>query len=171
MTFPKAGIAVALALALAACGERLASPPSPFKSTDISSVGWGRDFQLTDHNGQARSLADFRGKVVLLYFGFTHCPDVCPKTMAEMAHVVDRLGAGGARVQGLFVTVDPRRDTPQVLVYLGQLERILSNDKQALIHFRAALTAKPDQKQAAIEIQQIEDKALEKSGFGLFKKK
>lgn len=111
----RAFLVVALALLVAACGERTSGPTLPFKSTDISSVEWGRDFHLTDHNGQPRSLADFRGKVVLLFFGFTHCPDVCPTTMADMARVVDKLGPNGQRVQGLFVTVDPERDTPQVL--------------------------------------------------------
>ncbi|UUZ63195.1 SCO family protein [Polaromonas sp. P1-6] len=111
----KAFLVVALALLVSACGERTGGPTSPFKSTDISSVDWGRDFHLTGHNGQPRSLADFRGKVVMLFFGFTHCPDVCPTTMAGMARVVDKLGPDGQRVQGLFVTVDPERDTPQAL--------------------------------------------------------
>jgi protein SCO1/2 len=111
----RAFLVVALALLVAACGERARGPASPFKSTDISKVEWGKDFRLTDHNGRPRSVADFRGKVVLLFFGFTHCPDVCPTTMADMARVVDKLGPDGQRVQGLFVTVDPARDTPQVL--------------------------------------------------------
>ena len=111
----RAFLVVALALLVAACGERTGGPTSPFKSTDISRVDWGRDFHLTDHNGRPRSLADFRGKVVMLFFGFTHCPDVCPTTMADMARVVDKLGPDGQRVQGLFVTVDPERDTPRVL--------------------------------------------------------
>jgi len=88
---------------------------SPFKATDISSVTWGRDFRLTDHHGQPKSLADFKGKVVLLFFGFTHCPDICPTTLADMAKVVGKLGKDGDRVQGLFVTVDPKRDTPPTL--------------------------------------------------------
>jgi len=111
----RAFLVVALALLVAACGERTGGPASPFKSTDISRVEWGQDFRLTDQNGQPRSVADFRGKVTLLFFGFTHCPDVCPTTMADMARVVDKLGPDGRRVQGLFVTVDPARDTPQVL--------------------------------------------------------
>lgn len=106
---------VALALLVAACGERTNGSTSPFKSTDISKVEWGQDLRLTDHNGQPRSIADFRGKVTLLFFGFTHCPDVCPTTMADMARVIDKLGPDGQRVQGLFVTVDPARDAPQVL--------------------------------------------------------
>ncbi|MEO5669890.1 MAG: SCO family protein [Ramlibacter sp.] len=111
----KIAVVIALALALAACGERSRTTSSLFKSTDISSVEWGRDFRLLDHHGQRTSVADFKGKVVLLFFGFTHCPDVCPTTLADMARVVVALGPDGARVQGLFATVDPRRDTPEVL--------------------------------------------------------
>lgn len=110
-------LSVVLALALVACDDHAGSPSTPprFVSTDITGVGWGRDFHLIDHTGQPRSLADFRGKVVMLFFGYTHCPDQCPTTMAEMAGVRGKLGENGRRVQGLFVTVDPRRDTPQVL--------------------------------------------------------
>ena len=113
-------LAIAPLLLIAACGERPDGTASPFTSTEITSVEWGRDFHLTDHNGQARSLADFRGKAVMLFFGFTHCPDVCPTTLADMARVIEALGPDGARVKGLFVTVDPERDTPQVLAkYVG----------------------------------------------------
>lgn len=110
-------LSIVLALALVACDEHAGSPSTParFVSTDITGVGWGRDFHLLDHAGKPRSLADFKGKVVMLYFGYTHCPDQCPTTMAEMAGVRSKLGESGRRVQGLFVTVDPRRDTPQVL--------------------------------------------------------
>jgi len=88
---------------------------SAFHATEITGVEWGRDFHLTDHHGRPRSLQDFRGKVVMLFFGFTHCTDVCPTTLADLARVVQRLGADGARVQVLFVTVDPQRDTAPVL--------------------------------------------------------
>jgi protein SCO1/2 len=104
-----AGLA-ALAAALSACTK-----PEPFRGTDITGVDWGRDFRLTDHSGQPRSLADFRGKAVLLFFGYTHCPDMCPTTLAKMAQAVARLGEDGRRVQGLFITVDPKRDTQEVL--------------------------------------------------------
>ena len=107
---------LALAAALAACHE----PPQPvktFHATDITGVDWARDFQLTDHTGRPRSLSDFRGKVVLVFFGFTHCPDACPTALAEMAQVVDRLGPDGARVQVIFITVDPERDTAEVLAH------------------------------------------------------
>lgn len=98
------------ALALAACDRS-----RKFHGTDIGGVTWGRDFALTDHTGQRRALTDFRGQVVMLFFGFTNCPDVCPTALTEMAQVVERLGSDGKRVQGLFVTVDPERDTADVL--------------------------------------------------------
>ena len=89
--------------------------PPKFDAVDITGVDWGRGFELTDHHGTLRTLADFRGKVVLLFFGFTSCPDICPTTMAKLGEVMRLLGADADRVQGLFVTVDPKRDTPQVL--------------------------------------------------------
>jgi len=87
----------------------------PFEATDVTGVGWGRDFHLTGDDGQPRRLGDFQGKVVALYFGYTRCPDVCPTTMATLAQAVRLLGDDGARVQGLFVTVDPKRDKPAAL--------------------------------------------------------
>jgi protein SCO1 len=86
-----------------------------FKSTDITGADYGKAIDLTDHNGKPRHLEDFRGKAVVVFFGFTHCPDVCPATLAEMAQVVKQLGADGERVQLLFVTVDPERDTREAL--------------------------------------------------------
>jgi len=111
----RAAFVIALALLLSACGGGSGGASSAFNSTDISRVEWGRDFRLTDHNGRARGVADFKGKVVMLFFGYVNCPDVCPTTLADMARVVDKLGKDGERVQGLFVTVDPRRDTRDVL--------------------------------------------------------
>lgn len=86
-----------------------------FRLTDVTGAGIGKELNLTDHNGRLRTLADFRGKVVTVFFGFTHCPDACPTTLAEMAQVVRELGPDGGKVQVLFVTVDPERDTPEVL--------------------------------------------------------
>jgi len=106
-------VTLALASLLAGC-ERTPSPPA-FKLTDITGAPFGRELNLTDHNGKARTLADFRGKVVTVFFGFTHCPDVCPTTLAEMAAVMRELGPDEQKVQVLFITVDPERDTPQVL--------------------------------------------------------
>lgn len=106
-------LVIAFVVLLAGC-ER--TPPAPkFQLTDITDAPFGHGFSLTDHNGQARSLADFRGKVVAVFFGFTHCPDVCPTTLAEMAQVLSELGPDAQRVQVLFITVDPDRDTPEVL--------------------------------------------------------
>jgi protein SCO1/2 len=102
------------ALATAGC-DKLPGGRTPFHGVDITGADLGPDFRLTDHNGKPRTLADFRGKVVALFFGYTHCPDVCPTTLSEMAGVVKRLGPDGARVQVLFVTVDPKRDTPELL--------------------------------------------------------
>jgi len=89
--------------------------PSPFKASDVSAKFTQADFRLTDHNGKSRTLADFRGKVTVLFFGYTHCPDVCPTTLADMAQVMRMLDKDAARVQVLFVTVDPERDTPEML--------------------------------------------------------
>jgi protein SCO1/2 len=88
---------------------------SGFRSTDITGADFGRDFTLTDHTGKRRSLADFRGKVVVMFFGFTHCPDVCPTTLAELASAMKKIGAASDKVQVLLVTVDPERDTPEIL--------------------------------------------------------
>lgn len=86
-----------------------------FKSTDITGADYGKSLELPDSGGQARRLADFRGKAVVVFFGFTHCPDVCPTTLADMAGVMKKLGPDAGRVQMVFITVDPERDTPQAL--------------------------------------------------------
>ena len=102
---------LAVAALLAAC-----SPDGPkFKSTDISGAEFGRQLALTGHDGRPRTLADFRGKAVVVFFGYTHCPDVCPTTLADAAGALKKLGSDAARVQVLFATVDPERDTPQLL--------------------------------------------------------
>ncbi len=93
---------------------RQALKPS-FEAADIAGLDWGKGFELTDHLGRRRTLADFRGKAVAMFFGYTHCPDVCPTTMAKLGEAVRLLGEDASRVQGLLVTVDPKRDTPQVL--------------------------------------------------------
>jgi len=102
---------VLAAFALAGCGG---SGPS-FKNTDITGADYGRDFALTDHTGKTRTLADFRGKAVVMFFGYTRCPDVCPTTLAELKAVKEQLGEDGKRLQVLFVTVDPERDTQKLL--------------------------------------------------------
>jgi protein SCO1/2 len=104
-------VSVALLLPLTGC-----APSAPkFQATDVSGTTYGREFQLVDHNGKPRTLADFRGKVVVLFFGYTQCPDVCPATLAQLAEVNKRLGPDASRVQVLFVTVDPARDTPELM--------------------------------------------------------
>jgi len=86
-----------------------------FKSTDITGVDYGKSLELTDHTGRSRRLEDFRGKAVVLSFGFTHCPDVCPTTLAELSSSIKALGPDADKVQVLFVTVDPERDTREAL--------------------------------------------------------
>lgn len=86
-----------------------------FASIDVTGAQYARDFALPDHNGRMRQLKDFAGKVVVVFFGYTQCPDVCPTALAELAEVKRLLGKDGNRLQGIFVTVDPARDTPEVL--------------------------------------------------------
>ena len=102
-----------------ACSEQKPA----FAAIDVTGADYAKDFSLTDHNGQARSIKDFQGKVVVLFFGYTQCPDVCPTSMAEIAEVRKQLGKDGEKVQALFVTVDPERDTPEVLKgYMGNFD-------------------------------------------------
>ncbi len=96
---------------LSACSENKLQ----FHSIDITGADYARDFSLTDHNGQLRNLKDFQGKVVVVFFGFTQCPDVCPTSMSELAQIKKTLGKDGDRLQGVFISLDPERDTPQVL--------------------------------------------------------
>src|SRR5688572_16513442 len=103
---------VALLVAVGGCGKR---ESAGFQLTDVTGAPFGKTLELTDHNGQRRTLADFKGKVVVLFFGFTHCPDACPTTMTELATVAKELGPDASRMQVLFVTVDPERDKPEVL--------------------------------------------------------
>lgn len=99
------------AVLLVACGNQ----GPKFQLTDITGAEFGRDFQLTDDNGKPRTLADFKGKVVAIFFGYTQCPDVCPTALGELAIVANELGTDAGRMQVLFITVDPERDTPAVL--------------------------------------------------------
>jgi protein SCO1 len=102
---------------LLALGSLLAGCDSgpKFKSTDITGVDYGKALDLTDHNGKPRHLQDFRGKAVVLFFGFTHCPDVCPTTLVEISQALKQLGPDAERVQVVLVTVDPERDTKEAL--------------------------------------------------------
>lgn len=112
LKFIASGTLLAALLAITAgCSEQKPS----FAAVDVTGADYARDFELTDHNGQPRSLKDFAGKVVVVFFGYTQCPDVCPTSMTELAEVKRLLGKDGDKLQGLFVTVDPARDTPEVL--------------------------------------------------------
>lgn len=113
------GVAAVAGVQLAACTE---AKPS-FHAVDITGADYARDFSLTDADGKTRTLADFKGKAVVLFFGYAQCPDVCPTTMSEMAQVKQQLGANGDKLQVLFVTVDPARDTPEVMkAYMGAFD-------------------------------------------------
>ena len=101
-------------LALTAC-DKPQSPKVPFANTDVTGLDYAKGFTLTDHTGKRRTLADFKGKVVVVFFGYTHCPDVCPTTLSEMAGILKTLGPEAARLQVLFITLDPERDTPELM--------------------------------------------------------
>ena len=110
---------ITFSLALAACD----GGAPRFKSTDITGAEYGKSLELPDTSGRVRRLEDFRGKAVVLFFGFTHCPDVCPTTLADLATVMKTLGPDAERVQVLFITVDPERDTPGELAqYVGAFD-------------------------------------------------
>ena len=117
---------VASLLALSAVSGFLlgCSPDKPqFKSIDLTGADYAQGFSLIDHNGQLRTLKDFAGTVVVVFFGFTQCPDVCPTSMAELAQVKQQLGADGEKLQGIFITVDPERDTAEMLkAYMGNFD-------------------------------------------------
>jgi protein SCO1 len=111
-------VALSGVMFLSGC-EKLGAGPSSakptFRSIDITGVDYARALELPDADGKLRTLSDFKGQVVVVFFGYTQCPDVCPTTMSELAEVRRALGADGARLQGVFVTVDPDRDTAAVL--------------------------------------------------------
>jgi protein SCO1/2 len=107
-----AAACVFAAFSLAGCQP---APPPSFHATDITGAAFARDFKLTDHNGRVRTLADFKGKIVAIFFGYTHCPDVCPTTLSDFAAALKLMGPQAEQVQVIFVTLDPQRDTPQLL--------------------------------------------------------
>ena len=106
---------LATVLAVAGCDKLLPGPTASFKSVDVTGAEYGRELALPDASGKPRTLADFKGKVSVVFFGYTHCPDVCPTTLSELAEVKRMLGPQGDRVEAIFVTVDPERDTPEIL--------------------------------------------------------
>ena len=119
---------------LAACS---AEKPQ-FKSIDLTGADYAKGFALTDQNGKPRTLQDFTGKVVVVFFGFTQCPDVCPTAMAELAEVKKLLGPDGDKLQAVFITVDPERDTPEVL------KAYMANFDPTFIALRPTLAELPD---------------------------
>lgn len=162
--FRRACGAVLLALSasclLVACDQNGSAKPqaaATFNGVDITGADYAHKLSLTDADGKQRSLADFKGKVVFVFFGFTQCPDVCPTTMAELAEVRRRLGADGSRVQGIFVTVDPERDTAPVLkAYVQAMDA-------SFIGLRGTLTEVAD---AAREFKVFYQKVPTKDGKG-----
>ena len=143
--------AAAFTAALAACGDNAPQ----FKGSDISGTQLGRGLELSDYNGKTRTLQDFAGKAVVVFFGFTQCPDVCPTSLAELTEVMKRLGPDADRVQVLLITVDPERDTPEVLK-----QYVTAFDPRFL-----GLTGTPDQvKKAAASFKAYYAKAPTKDG-------
>ena len=119
----RACVLACIFLALVGCDKPGAVPAASFKGIDITGAEYARQLNLPDSAGQMRTLANFKGKVLVVFFGYTQCPDVCPSTMAELAEVRRSLGADGARVQGLFVSIDPERDKPELLqAYVGNFD-------------------------------------------------
>jgi protein SCO1/2 len=144
-------------VALAGC-QRGAQPP--WRLTDVSGHLPDLDFKLTDDNGKTVTGADYRGKVVLLYFGYTHCPDVCPLTLAQLHVVMQRLGAPADDARILFVSVDPARDTPPIMhAYVNAFDKRAiglvgsPRDTEALAkRFRSAFTREPDKGDGAYDV-------------------
>lgn len=109
-------LAAASAVFLGACSDKPAdATASGFSGIDITGADYAKGFTLTDHNGKTRSLTDFKGQVVVIFFGFTQCPDVCPTSMGELAEARRLLGPQGDKLQGLFISIDPERDTPEIM--------------------------------------------------------
>src|SRR6201999_3805853 len=103
------------ALALAGCDRAAPPPPHHFNAIDLTGASYAHGFSLPDFDGRPRTLADFAGKVTVVFFGYTQCPDACPTTMAELSGILKTLGPDAKRVQVVFITVDPSRDTPALL--------------------------------------------------------
>ncbi len=110
----------------------------PFVGIDITGADYATGFDLLDHNGQRRTLKDFEGKVVVVFFGFTQCPDVCPTSLGEMAQAKALLGEQGERLQGLFISVDPERDTPEIM------REYMANFDPGFLALHAPLDQLPD---------------------------
>ena len=113
--FAKRVAAISLLLCASAIFSSCREAPQAFSGIDLTGADYAKGFSLKDQHGQVRTLADFSGKVVVVFFGFTQCPDVCPTTLGELAQVKQQLGADGDRLQGVFISVDPERDTPEIM--------------------------------------------------------
>lgn len=124
-------------LGLAACSDKAAAPAA-FAGIDITGADYAKGFSLTDHNGKLRTLADFKGKVVVVFFGFTQCPDVCPTSMSELAEAKRLLGPDGERLQGIFISIDPERDTPEIM------QQYMANFDPTFLALYAAPDALPE---------------------------
>ncbi len=126
MTTRRLALLVLASALLAGCDKPGTAGPgstASFRAVDITGAEYARQISLQDPDGKPRTLADFKGKVAVVFFGYTQCPDVCPTTMAELAQVKKSLGADGERIQGVFVTIDPERDTPELLkAYMGSFD-------------------------------------------------
>jgi protein SCO1/2 len=135
-------------------------PQPAWKLTDVSGHLPDLDFRLTDDNGKAVTGADFKGKVTLMYFGYTHCPDVCPLTLTQLHVVLDRLGPPAENVRILFVSVDPKRDTPEIMhAYVNAFDKravgLVGSDAdvEALAkRYRSAFTREPDRGNGAYDV-------------------
>jgi protein SCO1/2 len=144
-------------MALGASTLSACTPKPSFKNVDVTGASFGHDFSLVDHTGARRTLADYKGKAVAIFFGYTHCPDVCPTTMAEMSGVMKQLGNDAERVQVLFVSVDPERDTPEFLAkYVpafdprfvglsGSVEEVAATAKEFKVFYQKVPGSEPDQ--------------------------
>ena len=109
-------LGICLIAVISGCNQQAATTTTnKFIATDITGADFGKDFKLNDHHGKIRTLSDFKGKAVVMFFGYTHCPDVCPTTLSELASALTLLGQKANKVQVLFVTIDPARDTPELL--------------------------------------------------------
>ncbi len=138
------------------CGCKQPEAAQSFKSTNITGIDSGKNFRLTDHLGKSRTLSDFKGKVVVLFFGYTHCPDACPNTLVELARVMKQLGPDADKVQVLFITLDPERDTqstlsqfipsfnPKFIGLYGTLEQIAETAKEFRIFYSKEPGKSPD---------------------------
>ena len=140
-------VVLSSAMTLSACFNAT----EQFVSVDITGADYAKDFALTDHLGRQRSLQDFRGKVVVLFFGYAQCPDVCPSTMAELAEVRKQLGKDGERLQGLFVSLDPERDSAEVL------KAYMNNFDPSFLALRPA----PDQLESLVKSYKVFFKKVE----------